>query len=66
LIVQGEEGGIRTTQRTINGKEYTFSSDELIIPDDEKGDTKIDIHGVLQGGELSLSLPRVLFFPSSS
>ncbi|KAL7416101.1 chromatin remodelling complex Rsc7/Swp82 subunit-domain-containing protein [Mrakia frigida] len=47
---EGEEGGIRTSQRTVNGKEYTFTSDELILPDDEKGDTKIDSHGVLQGG----------------
>lgn len=34
----------------IKGVEYTIGDDELEIPDDEKGDTKIDKEGRLLGG----------------
>lgn len=37
--------------RTVNGKEYTYTSDELVLDDDEKGDTKITSQGILLGGQ---------------
>lgn len=35
----------------IRGVDYVAHNDELPIPDDEKGETKIDAEGRLQGGE---------------
>ncbi|RSH87287.1 hypothetical protein EHS25_003196 [Saitozyma podzolica] len=35
---------------TIKGKEYTVGDDELVLPDDPKGDTKVDAEGRLLGG----------------
>jgi hypothetical protein len=43
---------------TIKGTEYTVGDDELILPDDEKGDTKIDPLGRLLGGEFSPLSPN--------
>ena len=44
--------------RTVNGKEYTYTSDELVLDDDEKGDTKITSQGILLGGQpISFSRP---------
>jgi chromatin structure-remodeling complex protein RSC7 len=37
---------------TIKGVEYTVGDDELILPDDPKGDTKVDAEGRLLGGML--------------
>ena len=34
----------------IKGQEYVVGDDELILPDNEKGDTKIDADGRLLGG----------------
>lgn len=42
---------------TIKGTEYEVGDDELVIPDDEKGDTKIDERGQLLGGQF-------IFLPS--
>ena len=42
---------------TIRGVEYVVKNDELPIPDDPKGETKIDALGHLKGG-MSLSLQR--------
>ena len=42
---------MRTSLRTVNGKEYTYASDELILEDDEKGDAKITSQGILLGGQ---------------
>jgi chromatin structure-remodeling complex protein RSC7 len=36
---------------TIKGKEYTVGDDELVLPDDPKGDIKVDAEGRLLGGE---------------
>ncbi|RXK36924.1 hypothetical protein M231_05826 [Tremella mesenterica] len=35
---------------TLKGKEYTVGDDELVLPDDVKGDAKIDLEGRLLGG----------------
>ncbi|WRT66445.1 uncharacterized protein IL334_003403 [Kwoniella shivajii] len=35
---------------TIKGEEYKVGDDEVILPDDVKGDTKVDAEGRLQGG----------------
>ena len=42
---------------TIRGVEYVVKNDELPIPDDPKGETKIDALGHLKGGK-SASSPR--------
>lgn len=41
---------------TIKGKEYTVGDDELVLPDDPKGDTKVDAEGRLLGGEWDIVL----------
>ena len=43
--------------RTVNGKEYTYTSDELVLEDDEKGDAKITSQGILLGGQPISCLP---------
>ncbi|OCF38702.1 hypothetical protein I317_07509 [Kwoniella heveanensis CBS 569] len=35
---------------TIKGVEYKVGDDEVVLPDDPKGDTKVDAEGRLQGG----------------
>lgn len=44
MIADGEVINIR-------GVDYTAHNDELPIPDDPKGEAKIDAEGRLQGGE---------------
>lgn len=41
---------------TIRGVEYVAHNDELPLPDDIKGETKIDAEGRLKGGKLLASL----------
>lgn len=38
---------------TVKGVEYNIGDDELELPDDPKGDTKVDAQGRLLGGECS-------------
>jgi hypothetical protein len=40
---------------TIRGVEYVVKNDELPIPDDPKGETKIDALGHLKGGKFDPS-----------
>jgi chromatin structure-remodeling complex protein RSC7 len=37
----------------VKGVEYNIGDDELELPDDPKGDTKVDAEGRLQGGKSS-------------
>ena len=41
---------------TIRGVEYVVKNDELPIPDDPKGETKIDSLGHLKGGKAYLPI----------
>jgi hypothetical protein len=51
----------------IRGVEYTAMNDELSIPDDPKGDTKVDAWGKLSGGQSpssqSAQIPRLTARP---
>ena len=47
---EGPIGGGKPFQR-IQGKVYVIEGDEYVTEDDPKGDTKIDIHGNLLGGQ---------------
>lgn len=51
----GEDGPVGGGKpfRKIQGKVYIIDNDEYVTEDDLKGDTKIDIHGNLLGGELA-------------
>lgn len=39
----------------IKGVEYTIGDDELELPDDDKGETKVDKEGRLLGGEFNMT-----------
>jgi hypothetical protein len=47
---------------TIKGREYLVGDDELILPEDPKGNLKIDAEGRLLGGTHALCNPQVLRF----
>ena len=40
---------------TIKGMDYDIGDDEVILPDDEKGSTKVDKEGRLLGGQSQFS-----------
>ena len=54
--VQGEEGGNEDGRpwRRVGDRVYYIERDEFVTEPDEKGDQKIDIDGILQGGELDV------------
>ena len=54
--VQGEEGGDEDGRpwRRVGDRVYYIERDEFVTEPDEKGDQKIDIDGILQGGELDV------------
>ena len=56
--LRGEEGGNEEGRPwcRVGDRVYYIEGDEFITESDEKGDQKVDIDGVLQGGELGLVL----------